>query len=177
MNQSEPDFVESLGALGADHLLKRLMLRLLKEAESTYRDLALPLKPRWCSTLLLLDGEGPLTIREIAERLRLTHPAVVQILNDMDSSGLVRRSVDPRDARCRAVRLTRKGKRWMPKFRRVWEALRRAQEEVFVRAGFEVPAALDRVHRELDQETIEQRVRSLLHADASAKRSPVPTRT
>src|SRR4051794_41933586 len=82
------DFIKELGALTLDHRFKRLMQRLLDEAEAIYRALELPVRPRWASTLLLLHRHAPLSVTEIAERLRLSHPAVIQLLRELDEAGI-----------------------------------------------------------------------------------------
>lgn len=93
------DFIDSLGILTLAHRFKRMMQRLMDESAEIHQRLGLPIKPRWGSTLLLLEAEGPLSVTEVAERLRLTHPAVVQSLDDMAGMGLVRRAKDRSDQR------------------------------------------------------------------------------
>ncbi len=142
---SSSDFVASLGALTLDHRFKRLMNRLLLEAETLYADLDLPLKPRWCSTLQLLESRGSLAVGEIASELQMTSPAVVQILEDMRASGLIKRRRSRDDARRTVVSLSAHGVGWMPLFHRVWRALARSQEDVFAHEGpiLEVIAAAE----------------------------------
>lgn len=154
----QADFVESLGALTFDHRFKRMLQRLLGEADDIYRSLGLPIKARWCSTLLLLEEEGGLTVTEVAERLRLSHPAVVQSLEDMASTGLVRKVQDPLDGRRRLLSLSPKGKRWMPRLRDVWKEMSRAQTEAFAASGCDMLAALGAANAELDRKSISTRV-------------------
>jgi DNA-binding MarR family transcriptional regulator len=152
------DFVESLGALTLDHRFKRMMHRLLAEADDIYRALDLPIKARWCSTLLLLEEEQSLTVTEVAERLRLSHPAVVQILDDMASTGLVRKVQDRRDGRRRRLSLSAKGRRWMPVLHEVWDEMSRAQTEAFGVTGCDMLAALAAADAELDRRSVSKRV-------------------
>lgn len=154
----QPDFVESLGALTLDHRFKRMMTRLLGEADDIYRELGLPIKSRWCSTLLLLEREGSLTVTELAERLQLSHPAVVQSLEDMASTGLVRKLQDPLDGRRRPLSLSAKGKRSMPRLHEVWAEMSRAQARVFKRTDGDMLAALTAANAALDRKSIATRV-------------------
>ena len=155
---SRPDFVESLGALTLDHRFKRMLARLLAEADDVYRALGLPIKARWCSTLLLLEQEGGLTVTEVAERLCLSHPAVVQILGDMEGSGLVRRVRDRKDARRRMLSLSPKGKRWMPALHQVWAELARVQATVFDTGEGDMLDALGAATTRLERKSIAERV-------------------
>ncbi len=152
------DFVESLGALTLDHRFKRMMHRLLGEADEIYRALGLPIKGRWCSTLLLLEQEVGLTVTEVADRVRMSHPAVVQILDDMANTGLVRKVQDPADGRRRLLSLSAKGRRWMPRLHEAWNEMAKAQEEAFAATGCDVLAIMDAANAELDRKSIAQRV-------------------
>ena len=154
----ERDFVESLGILTLAHRFKRMMQRLLDESSEVHQRLGLRIKPRWCSTLLLLEAEGPLTVTEVAERLRLSHPSVVQSLDDMASMGLVRRSKDPADGRRSVLSLSAKGRRWMAPLHEVWDHVARVQEQIFDEAGGDVLGMLERVDAALDEKSLSKRV-------------------
>jgi DNA-binding MarR family transcriptional regulator len=143
------DFVAQLGGLTLDHRFKRLMQRLLDEAETVYHALDLPIKPRWASTLLLLQRHGPLAVTEIAERLRLTHPAVIQILGEMDQRGLTVAARDDDDGRRRQVTLTTAGRRLMLRLEDVWKELEAVQLRAFQDAGWDVLPLLQRIEERL----------------------------
>ena len=160
-SNSATDFVSSLGSLTLDHRFKRLMNELLAQADVLYRELGLPLKPRWCSMLQLLESRGPLSVGEVADALKLSHPAVVQILDDMRASRLVSRRKSQIDARRRVVALTSTGEDWMPVFHRVWRALTHAQDEVFSGSG-EWLALVARAEAELDRKPVSKRARARL---------------
>jgi len=53
--------------------------------------------------------EGPLTLRQLADRLEVTSPAALKVVNSMTDGGYLERLDDPDDARARRVRLTKKG--------------------------------------------------------------------
>lgn len=154
---SQRDFVESLGILTLAHRFKRMMNRLMDESAEVHRRLGLPIKPRWGSTLLLLEAEGPLTVSEVAERLRLSHSAVVQSLDDMAGMGLVRRAKDAADGRRSVLSLSAKGRRWMPRLHEAWGQLAQVQGEVFAESG-DVLGMLERADAALDEKSICERV-------------------
>src|SRR3954471_4745937 len=143
------DFVKELGALTLDHRFKRLMQRLLDEAEAIYRALELPVRPRWASTLLLLHRHAPLSVTEIARRLRLSHPAVVQLLRELDEAGIAAVARDEADGRRRRVSLTPAGRRLMPKLGEVWKELEEAQLRAFREVGWDVLPLLERAEERL----------------------------
>lgn len=58
--------------------------------------------PRQHQALLAIKGYGrgrPLTVGELAERLRIRHHSAVELANRLADSGLVTRSPDPEDQR------------------------------------------------------------------------------
>lgn len=56
----------------------------------------------------LPSGARP-TIRELAERLLLRHHSTVELVNRLETAGLVKRSADPQDGRQTLLRLTSRG--------------------------------------------------------------------
>jgi len=160
-----PDHVESLGLRVLAHRFKRAMHLLLDQAEAAYAELGAPIKPRWCSTLSLLEREGPLAVKDVARRIGLSHPAVVQILDDMADSGLVRRVRDGQDGRRARLTLTPRGRRWMPALRRVWDAQAEALDGVLAGQGQHLLGLLERTHAELSSRGLAERMRHLLSDD------------
>lgn len=53
---------------------------------------------------------GPMTMRELAEALVTDKPYITQIVDALESRGLVTRSVDVHDRRCRIATLTEAGR-------------------------------------------------------------------
>lgn len=145
------DYVRQLGALVLDHRFRRIMEQLLRAGEDCYTALELPFRARWASTYLLLEEAGPLGITEIADALRLTHPAVIAITDEMRDAGIVSSSRDRTDARRRAVALTAKGRSYSKSLHQLWSAMGQAQRRLFSDAGCDIVAVLDAVDDRLAQ--------------------------
>jgi DNA-binding MarR family transcriptional regulator len=143
------DYIRSLGPLMLDHRFRRIKEALLQAADTLYRQHGHECRPRWTSTLLLLEREGSLPVTEIAAQLRLTHPAVIGITDEMLTAGFIRESHDKEDARRRLVSLTPKARRALPELHRLWAALAEAQRERFAEAGCDIGAVLDQVEDSL----------------------------
>lgn len=56
-------------------------------------------------------GPTPPTVADVAERLQLRHHSAGELVKRAVALGLVRQTVDPRDARIRRLRLTARGNR------------------------------------------------------------------
>ena len=152
------DFIYDLGTLVVDHRLRRIVDRLLAGQAEVYEHERIPFDPRWTSTFLLLEGEGPLGVTEIAGRIRLTHPWVIKLTNAMIEAGLVSQLGDAKDERRRLLQLTPAAKRLAPRLHRIWDALRESKAEVFRQAGYDVLEMLERVEAQLARKSLRERV-------------------
>lgn len=158
MSVATEDFIEQLGGLVLDHRFKRLSSRLLGEAEVLYVEAGLTFKPRWVSTYRLLEAEPWLAIGEIATRLHMSHPAVIQIAGAMKKAGLLRSRRDSGDARRRLLALSDRGLAMRKALEHLWRALEREQIELFAVAGVDILDVLEKVSAELDARPLADRV-------------------
>lgn len=72
-------------------------------------------------------GEPPLTIGELARRLRQSPPAITQKVNALEEAGVIKRTVGESDRRMACVELTDKGRKMAEKsMRAYWERLEQA---------------------------------------------------
>jgi DNA-binding MarR family transcriptional regulator len=76
------------------------------------------LSPGHAAAMLLVDRRGT-RLTELAARAGITKQAMMQVLDDLESEGYLRRQPDPRDARAKVVRLTARGVRGRAEARRV----------------------------------------------------------
>ena len=100
-----------------------------------------PLTQTW--VLGRLDREGPASVSELAQVLRVRPQSMAQTVGDLEADAFVRRSPDPDDRRRALVSLTEAGRQRI-------EADRAAREGWLVKALEELPEA--------DRETIEHSV-------------------
>jgi DNA-binding MarR family transcriptional regulator len=152
------DYIRNLGELVLDHRFRRMMDVLLKEADRIYRAVDLPFKAKWASTYRILLSEGPIGIMAIAERLRLTHPAVIGLTDEMITAGLVEAVRDDGDARRRLVRLSARGQRLAPRLNDAWKLLAKVQRERFRSAGCDIIGVLDEVEDSFESKSISEEV-------------------
>lgn len=143
------DYIRQLGALVLDHRFRRMTEALLRTADEVYEARGLPFRARWTSTFQLLFAEGPLAITDLADRLRLTHPAIIGITDAMREEGLVTDARDRHDARRRMVALTARGRQLDGELREVWKALVDVQYQRFAAAGVDIVAVLDAVEDDI----------------------------
>ena len=72
--------------------------------------------------ILLRLADGERTVGELAEPFRMSLPAVSKHLSVLERAGLVKRSRQGRQRRCRLVAAPlREATEWMDRYRRFWE--------------------------------------------------------
>ena len=101
-------------------------------------------RPRFSMTLIRLHHLGPLTIRQLAGEVEVTHSAMSQTITAMRREGLVQSSPGA-DARTRTITLTDKGRAQVPFLEAEW----RATEAAVAELETEVPYPLTRVVADL----------------------------
>jgi DNA-binding MarR family transcriptional regulator len=87
------------------------------EIDTGLRDRGLDLNPSQARAILLVDRAGT-RLSELAERASITKQAMMQVVDDLETAGLARRTADPGDSRAKVVRLTAKGLRQRAEARR-----------------------------------------------------------
>ncbi|MEU3270513.1 MarR family transcriptional regulator [Saccharomonospora sp. NPDC006951] len=102
------------------------------------------IRPRFTMPLIRLSRRGPMTIRELAEALELTHSAMSQTVAALRKEGFVTTEPGP-DARTRAVVLTERAERLVPFLEAEWLATETAVAELEA----EVPYSLSQVVADL----------------------------
>ena len=80
------------------------------------------LKPTQARNLLLIDRTGT-RLSELAQRADITKQRMMQVIDELQSMGCVRRTPDPEDSRAKVVRLTAKGLRHRAEARRALMAV------------------------------------------------------
>ena len=88
------------------------------EIEAALQDRGVPdLRPSQARAMLLIDRAGT-RLSDLAQRAAITKQAMMQVVDDLVSEGMVRREPDPSDARAKMVKLTAKGLRQRAEARR-----------------------------------------------------------
>ena len=104
-------------------------------------------RPRSVMPLVRLSRRGPMTIRELADSVDVTHSAMSQTVAAMRKDGLVRSVPGSGDARTRSVAITRKGRALVPFMEAEW----RATETALAELEEELPYPLSQVVRDVEQ--------------------------
>ncbi len=122
--------MEELGELAFGSRLRRLSDTVANQAALVYRRYGLDFDPRCFPLFRLLSEQGPLGVTEVAERLGISHPAVIQIARELERRDLIVSEKAPHDARKRLLRLSEHGRTLLPEFQTVWTLIREVNENL-----------------------------------------------
>ena len=152
------DYIRQLGPVVLDHRFRRIVEALLRTAQAVYDARGLEFRSRWASTFQILWARSALPVGEIAARLRLTHPGVIGITDEMISAGIARAVRDADDARRRMIALTPRGRRMAPELFNIWNELGAAQRQRFLTAGCDILPVLAKFEDGMEQRRLSDEV-------------------
>lgn len=126
--------------------LRLLLAAMDRDIGRLYEERALEMvRPRFVMPLIRLGRSGPMTIRQLAAGLDVTHSAMSQTVSALRRDGLVR-TVAGSDARTREVTLTAKARELVPFLEAEWRATERAVAEL----EDEIPYALSQIVKDIE---------------------------
>lgn len=131
----QDDFLQSLEFVGFTARIKRISDGLLYDARNVYKEIDFDIEPNWHLIFLLLKKEGELTVTQIAQKLKFSHPAVVKIVKKMKERGYVLSGADEHDSRKQLLKLSPKSLHELPRFEREWDQIQEVIQE-FVDVDF-----------------------------------------
>ncbi|MBN1426184.1 bifunctional helix-turn-helix transcriptional regulator/GNAT family N-acetyltransferase [Candidatus Fermentibacteria bacterium] len=153
------DFVGQLGTFAFGTRLKRLSDEVLRQGGLVYRSQNVDFEPRWFTIVCLLRSEDrAFAITEIANRLGLTHPAVIKTTAAMVKKGVLLSMRDPNDSRRHLVRLSSVGLAMVPELEPIWEAFEQVAKELFEEISVDVIAVIEKMEDALSRRGFDARV-------------------
>lgn len=158
------DFVVQKGASAFGTRLRRLSERLDRDVRELYRLHGVDFEPSWYPVVIALVELGPMSVGDLALRMRITHAAVSQIRARLLTEGLVAVRADATDQRRQMLELTRKGGALVNRLRPLWGAVAQATERLCRDHGPDILAQLTAVDAALDQQSLFDRVARSQHA-------------
>ncbi|MGN7824989.1 MarR family winged helix-turn-helix transcriptional regulator [Chitinophaga sp. 22536] len=153
------NLVNELEELALATRLKRLSERLSQDISRIYKESGLDFEARWFLILELLVRQKQLSVTEISEALQLTHPAVVQFVDQLMAQGLIKTSADSRDKRRRLISLSAAGKQMHRKISPLLDAIREENRKWLEQASASLLTVMGELERALDEKSMYKRVK------------------
>jgi DNA-binding MarR family transcriptional regulator len=137
-------------------------------------DLGLPdYRPRFSPIVRALVALGPLSIRDLARAVSVTHSAASQTVAEMSRRGYVT-LVPGSDARQRVVHLTERTRRALPAIQDEWDATRAAAEHLDAELPFPLTDLVPAIAAALERKPFRQRMTESAPPRTYNPQSPQP---
>lgn len=153
------DLVNELAELAIATRLKRLSERLSADVSKIYKESDVDFEARWFLILSLLAKEKLMAITEIADSLQLTHPAIIQLVQELEKKNLIKASVDKKDGRKRMVSLTAAGKKTLTQIEPVLMSIKAENKKWIEAASANILTVLTELEESLNTQSMYQRVK------------------
>ena len=160
---------DGLGGANIGAVLRRISERIDRDVSRVYARLGITFEQRWMGVLDILARQGPMSVKDLARDLRISHPSVSQTRSSLLLGGFVAERLDPADRRRRALYLTPEGQALVETLQPVWAALDQVGRALNAEAGDAV-SVLAGLEEAMDQRSIQDRVADTLALTDSAAR-------
>jgi DNA-binding MarR family transcriptional regulator len=151
------DYSRDAGGAALAARLRRLSERMDRDSAKIYSAQSSRFEQRWYGVLNQLVLNGPMSIGDLAEALRVTHVSVSQTSRSLEGAGIVASAPAPKDARRRHLSLTPAGEALVARLAPLWMAFNAAAEELNAEAG-DVVRLLDRLDDALARKSLFERI-------------------
>lgn len=122
-------------------------------------------EPRWFSTLNLLSANREMSIQQISRTLGVTHPAVIQILNELIKRGYVRTVKGTNDKRTTYPVITEEGKRMYLMIKPLVDKIEKTFFSLSSATGYDIVDVLSKLENALSSRKIYDKVTELIKED------------
>ena len=152
------------GAIGTR--LRHVLELLDGDVAKVYLELGLPeYRPRFSPIVRTLVADGPLSIRELAKAVGVTHSAASQTVAQLTKAGFVSLEPGPTDARQRIVHLTDKTRELLPTIEAEWQATTAAMAELDAELSAPLSQILDEIVAAVERRPFHARIADQSRAD------------
>lgn len=127
----KPNIIDELGVLAIGSRMRRLYDNLSSDTARIYADHELEFEIKYFTLFYIISRRKQIGIVDIAQELSLTHPAIIHLAKGLEKKGYIESVRSPNDNRKRILQLSKKGKKCLPEFEKVWNKLDSLNQQLF----------------------------------------------
>lgn len=161
------DFMAEMAELAMASRLRRLSDLYWQGVTATYRRSGVDFDVRWATIFVLIARQGPVAVMEIADRLGITHPAVIQVINELEKHGLIASAKSEEDGRKRLLTLSETGQAMLPQLQPLWDAFIAVNREMLAKQTHNLLLSLQEMEKQLTERTFFDRVQDQLNQNTT----------
>jgi DNA-binding MarR family transcriptional regulator len=163
------DLVKELGELALATRLKRLSDRLILDVSKIYNEQGFDFDPRWFALMQLLQKNGIISIVDASNVLKISHPAVVQLADQLEKKNILITSKDKHDGRKRNLGLSVKGKNLLSELSPVLKYIEEANRDFLASTGYDILSIIEKLENALEVKSMYHRVREKIKGNELEK--------
>jgi DNA-binding MarR family transcriptional regulator len=156
------DFMADMAELALASRLRRLSDTYWQGVTATYRQFGVDFDVRWATIFVLIARKGPVAVMEIADQLGISHPAVIQVINELEKRDLIISAKSEQDGRKRLLALSESGQAMLPKLQPLWDAFVVVNRSMMAQQTHNLLASLGEMEAQLADRSFFDRVQDQL---------------
>lgn len=157
------DILADLGTLAFASRLKRLSDLGMQSTLDVYKLYNVDFEPRFFPFFYYLSQKGEASIMELAENLKVSHPAIIQIARDLEKKGLITSKKSVEDARKRNLKISRKGKSLLLILQKIWAEIRAMNDEIIESREHNIMIAIQEIEEVWAEKSYVERFKEFHH--------------
>lgn len=161
------DFMAEIAELALASRLRRLSDTYWQAVTAAYRQSGLDFDVRWAAVFILIARQGPIAVMEMADRLGVTHPAVIQVINELEKKGLIVSTKSEKDGRKRLLSLSEKGQGMLPQLQPLWDTFIAVNQSMLAKQTHNLLESLKEMEDQLADRSYFDRVQDQLKKSKS----------
>lgn len=161
-----------LGALAIASRLRRLSDVYWQGVTTIYRESGIDFEVKWATVFLLITRRGPISVMELADQLGVTHPAVIQIVNELVKHDLIMSERSEQDSRKRMLTLSPAGKAMIPKMQPLWDAIQVVNQEMIEQQPHNLLLAIQAIEDALTARSYASRIQQYVNQNPAPSGTP-----
>lgn len=162
------DYVAEMGGAALGARLRRLSAAVDAASAKVYAARGIRFEQRWFGVINQLDMAGPMSVRELADTLGITHASVSETRKSLEGEGLITSQTDSSDTRRRVLALSPSGEALVTQLRSLWDAFDEAARQLDAEAGG-VALVLAKLERALAARPLHVRIADIASAEAATE--------
>ncbi len=153
----QDDVIKRLGEIALGSRFKRLSDRFMNDVSNIYKNQQLDFEPRWFALSYYLNENKSASILELADALGFSHPAVIQLVNQMAKKKLAATYKDQIDRRKTMVRLTEEGESLFNSMQPLLSDIEDSVKEIINSSGYDILHVIESLEKALDEKNLNER--------------------
>jgi MarR family transcriptional regulator, organic hydroperoxide resistance regulator len=157
----QKNIIDELQGLAIGARLRRMNDIFSKDVTRIYAEHQLDFETRHFILFYLISQRNGIGIMEIAEELSLTHPGVIHLARELEKKGFIESVKSDDDARKRLLRLSKKGKKALPVFQKLWDKILRLNKQLMNAQQHHLLKSLQEMEALLEEQSYYKRFQKL----------------